>query len=171
MRPLPNSIQASATLYNNVMVSSITYETCESFSNCPGLNIGPRVLGIEMCDGLGVIQDDLLTPQGRRNRVYRSIFLHPCFVYGPRVIGVEDTLADTIKEAFAGRSPELCGADLPTGCADPSKEGPDSCASDDSIERIPLIGTNVGQNRVQDLRRRPSCGQQNTERHSGRIVR
>ena len=111
-----------------------------------------------MCDGLGIIQDDLLTPQCRRNRVYRSIFLCPCFIYGPRVISVEDALADTIEEALAGWSSELRGADLPTRCVEPPKEGPESCANDGGIECIPMVETNVGQNGVQDLRRRPSRG-------------
>ena len=104
-----------------------------------------------MCDGLGIIQDDLFVPEGPRNRIYRTIFLRPCFIYGTQVLGVKGALSDTIEEALAGWSPKQCGAEFPTRCAQPSKEGPDCRASNGGIERIPLIGTNVDQNGVHDL--------------------
>jgi len=77
--------------------------------------------------------------------------LGPFFIHSARVICVEDPLSNTVEEALARWSSELSRAELPTGSAEPSKEGPNRRTSDGSIERIPLIGKEVGQNGVQDL--------------------
>jgi hypothetical protein len=111
-----------------------------------------------MCDRLGITQDDPLTSQCRRDCVYPTVFLRPRFIHSARVLGVEDARSNTVEEVLAGRSSELGRAVSLTGCAEPSKEGPDRRASDGGIERIPSTWTEVGQNGVQDLRRRPSRG-------------
>ena len=105
-----------------------------------------------MRDRLGITQDDPLTSQCRRDCVYPTVFLRPRFINSAGVLGVEDARSNTVEEALAGWSSELCRAESLTGCAEPSKEGPDRRASDSGVERVPPIGTEVGQNGVQDLR-------------------
>ena len=97
-----------------------------------------------MCDRLGITQENPPSPQGRWDLVYWTIFLGPRFVYGARVVSIEDALANPVKEALAVGSSQLCSAELLAGYAEPTKQGPDCSAGDGGVERIPVIGTNAG---------------------------
>ena len=104
-----------------------------------------------MCERFGIAQDDPFTPQGRWNRVYGTVFLRPRFVHGAPVIGVQDAFSDTIKETLAWWSSKLSRAELPSRSVEPSQENPYRCAADPNIKCIPVIGTKVGDNIIQDF--------------------
>ena len=60
---------------------------------------------------------------------YAGLF-HPQFVYGTRVLGIENALSDTVEETWAGWSLELGRAkSFLAGYAEQLKEGPNRDAS------------------------------------------
>jgi hypothetical protein len=154
--PFPISVQASATCASR-RPPSTTYGIYVYLLGERDLHICPCLLGIKMCERLGITQDDPCTSQCRRNCVYLTVFLRPRFIHSARVLGVVDARSNTVEEGLAGWSSKLGRAESLTGCAEPSKEGPDRRTSDGGIECVP-IGTEEGQNGVQDLRRRSSRG-------------
>ena len=114
------------------------------------------VLGIKVCDCLGITQDDPLNAQYRRDCVYPTVFLRPRLIRSARAVKFEDALSNTVEEALAGWSSELGRAELLMGFVKPSKESPNRRTGDGGIEDIPgQMGMEVAQNGVQD---RPSCG-------------